>query len=486
MFEFNLNNNDLYKNIHFIGIGGVSMSGLAEILLSKNFSVSGSDSKNSKSTKHLEELGANIIIGHSKNNINNSDLVIYTDAISFDNEELIEARNKSIAIDRATFLGAIMRNYKNSIAISGTHGKTTTTSMIASITNHSDKINPTILLGGTLNEIGGNIKLSSSDYIITEACEYKGNVLKYYPSTAVILNIDEDHLDYFSNINHIIDTFKGYTDNIKSNGNLIINTDDIYNNELLSSITRDDLNIYSIGIDEECMYQAIDITVKNNQTYFNLLYKNEKYPFKIQILGKHNVYNALASIASVHIHGLELDEISEFLSLYTGVQRRLEYKGIVSGVTILDDYAHHPTEIKTTLDAIKNSYSHTGRTYCVFQPHTFTRTQILLESFSNSFNDVDCVVITDIFAAREIDNGKIHSKDLVDKVNSISENAVYLSTFDKVEDFLIKNAKENDLVVTMGAGDVYLIGENLLNHKNKNNIINYDSNKLSRSLMAEI
>ncbi len=461
MFEFNLNNKDKYNYIHFIGIGGVSMSGLAEILLDKGFKVSGSDNKLSKTTIHLQNLGADIYIGHNKKNIINPDLVVYTDAISTDNEELLEAKKVSTIVDRATFLGAIMQNYKKSIAVSGTHGKTTTTSMIASITNHSDLINPTILLGGNLTEIGGNIKLASDDYIITEACEYKGNVLKYFPTTAIILNIDEDHLDFFKNIDHIVDTFKGYIGNIKENGNLILNIDDEHNQTLITHV-RDDIKVHTIGINCDAKYKATDLEFSPHETRFNLLYEGIKYPFKLKVVGKHNVYNALASIAASHVHGMSFEDISKYLAMYSGVQRRLELKGIINDVTVLDDYAHHPTEIQSTLEAIKKSFNLGGKTYCIFQPHTFTRTKILLDSFSNSFKDVDNVIITDIFAAREINDGKIHSKDLVNAVNKISQNAIYLSTFDEVESFLLENTKKDDLIVTMGAGDVYLIGENFL------------------------
>ncbi len=463
MFEFDFNKKT-YKHIHFVGIGGVSMSGLAEILLSKGFEVSGSDANKSDITIHLEDLGAKVFIGHQKENINGVDLVVYTDAVSSDNEELVEAENKNIKIvDRASFLGAIMLNYQDSIAVSGTHGKTSTTSIIASITNYIDNFNPTILLGGKLNEIGGNIRLASEDCIITEACEYKGNILKYYPSTAIILNIDEDHLDFFKNIDHIVDTFIDYTKNIQENGTLIINMDDPNTKRIIEN-TREDIDIITFGVDNQADFMAKNIRVSDGKTYFDLLiHGEESHPIELNIIGRHNVYNSLAAIIAIYNHDMDIEVIIDKIKGYQGVQRRLELKGVVNGVTFLDDYAHHPTEIKTTLDAIKASKNMDGTSYCIFQPHTFTRTKILLNSFSEAFKDVDKVIITDIFAAREKNNGSIHSKDLTDAVNKISNNAIYLSSFEEIESFLKDKVKEKDLVITMGAGNIYQLAESILN-----------------------
>ncbi len=456
MFEFNMDSNK-YTNIHFVGIGGISMSGLAEILLTNSHKVSGSDSKDSKIVKRLRDLGAEVFIGHKQDNISEDfDLIVYTDAISTDNIELLEAKNRGIdIIDRATFLGALMKNYTDSIAVSGTHGKTTTTSMLSSILNNTD-INPTILLGGQLEEIGGNVRLGSRECILTEACEYKGNILKYFPSIAIILNIDEDHLDFFKSMDHIVETFASYSENLKEEDYLIINNDDI-NKDIIINRTKG--KVVTFGIDTISNFSARNISYDNNSTKFDLYIDNNyKSSIKVNLIGKHNVYNILASIAASSIYGVDINTIRENLANYSGVQRRLEFKGYYKNVKILDDYAHHPTEIKVTLDAIRKSTE--GRIFCVFQPHTFTRTQKLFNSFSSAFINADIAIITDIYAARELDDGSVHSKDLVNAIKNTK--AIYLNSFEDIKNYLIDNLKPNDLVITMGAGNINELGESLL------------------------
>ena len=456
MFEFSINSNK-YSRVHFIGIGGISMSGLAEIMLTEGYTVTGSDAKYSQVIERLEKLGAKVYIDHSPDNINNSDLIIYTDAISSDNEELIKANSLGVpVIDRATFLGALMKNYKNSIAVSGTHGKTTTTSMLSTILNRSI-LNPTILLGGQLEEIGGNVRLGSKEYMLTEACEYKGNILKYFPTMAVILNIDEDHLDYFKNMDHILNTFIDYGKNLSKDSCLIINSDDQGAQKVIDSTPA---KVITFGIDKDCDYRAQDIRFANGElTSFILNIKGKgSHLIKLNIIGIHNIYNSLGAIAAAHMSGLSIAEIQKNIVFYSGVQRRLEFKGYYNNVKIIDDYAHHPTEIKATLNALRNSTN--GDIYCVFQPHTFTRTQLLLKSFAESFADADTVIITDIYAAREKDNGVVHSKDLTNAIKST--DAIYLKTFDEISSYLIDNIKDDDIVITMGAGNIYLVGESIL------------------------
>lgn len=463
MFEFSIVDNK-YKHIHFIGIGGISMSGLAEILLSNNYKVSGSDSKDSSVIERLRKLGAQVYIGHSIENIKDADLIIYTDAISKDNVELLAAKDSNAdLIDRATFLGAIMKNYINSIAVSGTHGKTTTTSMIATITNHSN-LNPTVLLGGILDDIGGNVRLGSSKYIITEACEYKANILKYFPTMAIILNIDEDHLDYFKNIDHIVDTFIGYVKNLNKDSFLVINNDDPHSDIIINNTNA---KIITTGIDKDSDYKAENIKfTEDGFPTFTLNIKNKEYrTIELNIMGIHNVYNALAAIAATHTYGLPINVIAKYLKEYKSVHRRLELKGYYNEVKIIDDYAHHPTEIKASLQAIKNTSE--GNIYCIFQPHTFTRTKILLDSFANAFDGVYKVIIPDIYAARERDNGDIHSRDLVNAINKEDSNAIYLATFEEIEEYLLQKVHKKDIIVTMGAGNVYQIGESILRHIKK-------------------
>lgn len=456
MFEFCINDNK-YSKVHFIGIGGISMSGLAEILRTEGYNVTGSDSKDSKVIERLRNIGITVYINHSEDNIKDADLVIYTDAISNENKELIKANSLDIpVIDRATFLGALMKNYNNSIAISGTHGKTTTTSMLSTIFNRST-IDPTILLGGQLDEIGGNVRLGSRDCMITEACEYKGNILKYFPTMAVILNIDEDHLDYFKSMDHIVDTFVSYGKNLDEDSYLIINKDDSGTQKVVDNTLA---KVVTFGINEDSDYRAENIVFSEEGfSSFTVKIKGDKsYPITLNVMGIHNIYNALGSIAAAHIYGLSMKDIQKYISFYTGVHRRLEFKGYYNDVKVMDDYAHHPTEIKATLSAIKNSTL--GDIYCIFQPHTFTRTKLLFQSFADSFVGATKVIITDIYAAREIDNGMVHSRDLAKAITSCE--AIYLKSFKEIEDYLIDNIKENDTIITMGAGNVYLVGESLL------------------------
>lgn len=461
MFEFSLEENK-YSNIHFIGIGGISMSGLAEILLNQGYTVTGSDAKDSSIVKRLKKLGAKIHINHSSKNINGPDLVIYTDAISDDNEELKKAISLNIpTIDRATFLGALMKNYKNSIAISGTHGKTTTTSMLSTILNRSDS-NPTILLGGELDEIGGNVRLGSNDLILTEACEYKGNILKYFPTMAIILNIDEDHLDYFKSLEHIKQTFMQYARNLQEDSSLIINLDDPCSQDVIDATSA---NITTFGLTSDADYKVEDIVfTQGGFPRFTLNYKNKEfYDIKLNVMGVHNIYNSVASIIAARKIGLSMDLIRKNISLYSGVHRRLELKGFRNGVKIIDDYAHHPTEIKASLHAIK--MAKTGNIYCVFQPHTYTRTQLLFKNFSEAFTDADKIIITDIYAAREKDNGIVHSVDLSNALIAKGLDAMYIENFEDIKNYLVDNAKENDIIITMGAGNISSLGEMVLNCK---------------------
>lgn len=458
MFEINIDDSK-YKNIFFIGIGGISMSALAELMLHKGYKVYGSDRMPSINTEKLEKNGATIYYEHKKEHIENMDLVIFTDAISFDNEEYMAAVKEKIdLVDRATFLGAIMKNYKNSIAVSGTHGKTTTTSMITEIIKDLD-LNPTIMLGGQLKDIDGNIKIGDENLFLTEACEYKANILKYFPTTEIILNIDEDHLDYFDNIDHIIRTFKGYVDNLHADDYVILNVDD-ENVDTLFPI--DNCKVFTFGIKNDADLRAknIDFSEDGFPTY-DLYLKGKKIcHVELSVLGRHNVLNSLAAIAATYVNNIPIEDAIIGLKNYKGVERRLEEKGYYKGTKIMDDYAHHPTEIKSSIHAIKNACK--GKLYTIFQPHTYTRTKLLLDAFANSFDESDVIIITDIYAAREKDYGDIHSKTLRDAISDHRDNAFYISGFEDIVKFIKENIKKDDVVVTMGAGDVYKIGEMIL------------------------
>lgn len=463
MFDFNIEAHK-YKNIFFIGIGGISMSALAELMIYNGYKVFGSDKNKSYETEKLESKGAKIYYEHKKEHIKDMDLIIYTDAISMDNEELKAAIvEKKDIIDRASFLGAIMKSYNISIAISGTHGKTSTTSMVAEIIKNLDT-DPTIMLGGQLDDINGNIKIGKEKKLfLTEACEYKANILKLFPTTAVILNIDEDHLDYFDNIDHIIRTFKGFTEKLNKDDYCIINIDDENTRKLLPI---DNAKLITFAIDKKADYMAKNIDFDMyGRPYYDLYYK-DKYIGKVElaILGYHNIYNTLAAIGACHENGIDFEKCIKGIGDYKGVHRRLEFKGLYKNSRVMDDYAHHPTEIKSSISAIKKSCK--KRLFTVFQPHTFTRTKLLLDSFAKSFDQSDVIIITDIYAAREKDYGDIHSKTLVDAISNHHKNAIYIKEFSDIIKYLKENLKDDDTVVTMGAGNVYKIGDQLLNKNN--------------------
>lgn len=444
--------------VHFIGIGGISMSGLAFICLNLGYQVSGSDSSSSYMTDKLTDSGAKIYIGHSALNIDPSyDLVVYTAAISPDNEELLAARNNNIdTIDRAHFLGDLMKKYNNSIAISGTHGKTSTTSMISTIYNHTD-INPTILVGGNLSIINGNVQVGSSDYFITEACEYVDSFLSFYPKYEIILNIEADHLDYFKDIDHIIDSFKRFATNLKPNGTIIANGDDLNVRKALSEFN----NVVYFGENKNNDFIIENIGLNNDFTSFSIRNNNDDLgEFKIQTHGIHNVFNSSAAIICSHIDGISLNTIKDAIWNYNGVGRRFEFKGEKAGIRIYDDYAHHPSEIKATLSSIKPIEK--NNLFVVFQPHTFTRTKLLLDEFSASFEDCDCIIISDIYASREKDTGLIHATSLVEKIKSRRDNVYYLGSFDEIIEFLSGKLSKNDILVTMGAGNINQLAEKLI------------------------
>lgn len=442
--------------IHFIGIGGISMSALARILIDDGCIVTGSDMKESHITKSLEAYGAEIAIGQCSENITDQQLVVYTAAVKADNPEFIAAKEKGIKIiDRAELLGTIMKRYQNPIAVSGTHGKTSTTGMLAQIYLEAD-MDPTVTIGGELDVIGGNLRVGKKDVFIAEACEYHRSFLKFFPKTTVMLNIEEDHLDFFTGLEDIIDTFRNLAFLTPSDGALIANIDD---ENVLKAIDGVDRNIITIGIESNARYQGYDITHDSaDKCMFKIRKNGEWYAtVSLSVPGVHNVYNALCAFAVADISDIDKNIICSALGKFIGAHRRFERKGFYNGALIVDDYAHHPSEIKATLDAAKNMGF--KNIYCVFQPHTYTRTKMLFDDFVKVFSESGVnVIITDIFAAREKDTGLISSKELADAI----PHAEYKASFEDVEKYLRSNLKENDLVFTMGAGDVYKIGEALL------------------------
>jgi len=446
--------------IHFVGIGGISMSGLAEILLDQGYRISGSDLKASNVTDKLRKLGITINFNHCEDNITNPDLIVYTVAVKDSNPEMIKAKRLGIPIiDRAALLGEIMKSYPYSIAISGTHGKTTTTSMISTIMLEAE-LNPTIHLGGELDSIGGNTKIGGNKYFITEACEYYESFLKFHPYIAVILNIDLDHVDYFRDIEHIKSAFLKFASLVPKDGYVVANLDDINTKELLSKIS---CNVITFGINSaDAVWSAEDISYDDSGCVIFTL-KKDKEPIteiRLCVPGSYNVSNSLAAISTCYALGCSIDSIKDGLLKFSGTHRRFETKGIVNNIRVVDDYAHHPTEVRASLKASRNLGC--TKIWCVFQPHTYTRTKSFLNEFAESFSDVDTVIITDIFAAREKDTGEIHSSALAEAINLRGQKAIYIKEFDSIVEYLADNALPGDLIVTMGAGDVYKIGEMFL------------------------
>ena len=453
-------------HIHFIGIGGISMSGLAEILLKEGFTVSGSDNKASALTEQLEKNGAKIFIGQRAANITKDiQLVVYTAAIHPDNAEWKAANDAGIPmLTRAQFLGQLMDNYARSIAVSGTHGKTTTTSMISHILLEA-KTDPTISVGGMLEAIGGNIRVGGSDVFLTEACEYTNSFLSFFPRIGMILNIEEDHLDFFKDLEDIRNSFHKFAKLLPADGCLIINGAI----DRLQEITGD-LDCRVITFNKEAVnsdgsaadYYPSDITFDEfGHPSFTLHRHGEvSGSFSLQVPGEHNVCNAIASIALADLLKIDREVTASALHGFTGTDRRFEYKGTIGGVTIVDDYAHHPTEIAATLHAAAN-YPH-KTLWCVFQPHTYTRTKAFMKDFAKALSLADKVVLADIYAARETDTLGISSETLQTEIRALGHECYYFPSFDEIENFLLENCINGDLLITMGAGDVVKIGENLL------------------------
>lgn len=446
--------------IHFIGIGGISMSGLAEVLLEEGFTISGSDAKESPLTRSLEERGAHIFYGQRASNIRDSvQVVVYTAAIHPDNPEFARARELGLPmLTRAELLGQIMRNYDTPIAVAGTHGKTTTTSMLSHILLKGN-CDPTISVGGILPAIGGNIRVGQPETFLTEACEYTNSFLSFFPKISIILNIDADHLDFFKDIEDIRRSFRKFAQLLPEDGALIINADTPEYEKITEGLS---CSVITYGLDHEADYTASDITYDDlGHASFRVLYKGQSLgTCTLKVPGIHNVSNALSAIAAAQLLKLSWDVTAEGLSGFTGTDRRFQYKGEVGGVTIIDDYAHHPTEIQATLHAAKN-YPH-KKTWCVFQPHTYTRTKALLSEFAKALSLADHVVLADIYAARETDNLGISSENLKEKIVELGTPCEYFPTFDEIENFLLENCTQGDLLITMGAGDVVNIGEQLL------------------------
>ena len=452
------------KSAHFIGIGGISMSGLAEILKNAGFKVSGSDMKESDITKNLEKQGIKVYLSQVASNITEDiDFVVYTAAVHEDNEEFQAAQKAGLPmLTRAEFLGQLMDNYKYSVAVAGTHGKTTTTSMMAHIMLTA-KTDPTVSIGGMLEAIGGNIRVGSSDYFVTEACEYTNSYHSFRPYASIILNVDNDHLDFFKNIENIAASFATFATKTVEGGILVVNGDMKYRDQIVEAVKDKNIKVVTFGKKDGNDYQAKNIRLNElgQPTYELYINGEDKGEISLSVMGEHNAINSLSAIAASLYIGIDLDNIKEGLKLCHSADRRFQYKGTTDkGAVIIDDYAHHPTEISASMAVAKAVVK--NELWVAFQPHTYSRTKAHLKDFAKALSVADHILLADIYAAREIDDGTISSKDLENELKNLGCDAHYLGDFKSIENYFEKNSTNNDMLITMGAGNIDSVGVELL------------------------
>lgn len=435
------------KRIHFIGIGGSGMCPIAEILIHRGFQISGSDNSESDTLARVRTYGIPVYMGQKAENLHDAELVVYSAAIKEDNPERVAARERKIPeIERSVMLGMVVRRYPDSICVSGTHGKTTTTGLITTILMDAGR-DPSAVIGGKLPSIGTNGRAGHSGTIVCEACEYVDTFLQLYPAVSVILNVDADHLDYFKNLSNIIKSFHQFA--TQTSRAVVVNGDDLNSQKALQGI--DNLEIITFGLEPKNRYYATNIApTKGAKENFDIV--KDGTPLcnvTLGIPGKHNIYNALAAFAVADYFGVPVESIKKSLHAFTGVHRRFEILGHFDGITVADDFAHHPTELTATLTAAMHMGFH--EVWAIFQPHTFSRTAMLLDGFAKALTIPDHVIVSEILPVRETNTYHIYAEDLVKKV----PGAVYRKTFPEITDYVIEKAKSGDLILTLGGGDVY-------------------------------
>ena len=452
------------KNIYMIGIGGSSMSGIAMILKNYGYNVSGSDTSQGKMVERLKDNGIKVNPSQVKENITKEiDLVVYTAAINDDNEELKEAKRLGIkTVVRGDFLGELTLNFKDVIGISGTHGKTTTSSMVSSVFVKAN-MDPTIQIGANLGLIGGNYRIGESDYFIIEACEYKDSYQSFKQKSAIVTNIDNDHLDYFKNIDNIVKSFREYVSHLPSDGLLVLNMDDercfdLRNYTKARVVTTSTKN-------NKADYFATNIEYDEMGCASYDVYKSEEFlaTVKLSVKGELNVYNSLECFALSYEYKVPKESILKGLKAFTGSNRRMEYKGEFHGAKVYDDYAHHPTEIMATTDAIlKENFN---ESYALFEAHTFSRVYNHLDKFIDALSKYDHVIVTPIFPARETNIYNVKEEDIVSKLMEKGKDAVFIKNYEDIKTYLIDKVKENDLIITLGAGKITSLAEFLTKEK---------------------
>lgn len=453
------------KKIHFVGIGGAGMSPLAKIMVELGYEVTGSDRANSGVIENLQKLGAKITLGGQKaENVRGADAIVVSTAIPFDNPEVLAAKDLGITKLHRSDINAALVNEYQGIAVAGAHGKTTTTSMLGVALTKAG-VSPTVVVGGEVPDLGTNAKLGESEYLVSEADESDGSFLKLHPHIAVVTNVEDDHMDHYGTMENIIKAFTQFINNVdKENGYAVL----CFDNENLRHIAQNiDRKFYSYAIDHEADYQAKNVTANGKGIAFDVMHgKEELGHISLNIPGRHNVLDAMACIVTALSIGVPFAKVAEGLAAFHGAKRRFQTKGRVDGVWIVDDYAHHPTEIAATLKAAKETKPE--RLICVFQPHRYSRTQLLHDEFGKAFAAADLLILTDIYAAGEAPIAGISGETILNEVRRQSgQDVIYLPSREKIASYLKEEVKEGDLIITMGAGDIYKTGEELVDLLNK-------------------
>ncbi len=441
------------RRAHLVGIGGVSMAPLAEVLKGGGMTVTGSDMHEGDSVRRLRALGIPVVIGHLAESVQGADCVVRTAAVHDDNPEIAAARELGIPVfERAQAWGALMRSYRNALCISGTHGKTTTTSMCTHIIMAA-QMDPTVMIGGTLPLLGAGHRVGNGDTIILESCEYCNSFLSFFPTVAVVLNIEEDHLDFFKDLADIQHSFRQFAELVPDDGVVIANGDDANTMEALADLNRDVITFGMEGGD----VHAANLEWENGLPSFDVMWEGLRFAHvTLNVPGIHNVKNALAAAAAAITLGVPASAVEKGLAAFRGTGRRFEYKGQFHGADIYDDYAHHPSELAALLAAAKSlGYQ---RVICAFQPHTYTRTKALFDDFVSVLKEPDVAILAEIFAAREKNTIGISAKDVADRI----PGAEFYAELDQVEERLRRLARPGDLILTVGAGDIYTVGEKLV------------------------